>query len=416
MKEIAKFKNIQPAHAEGKVCIDLTDPLTGKVKERIEGNNHVFTESLFSSETSSTNFWMDAVSESFLCMNNTNLPINTKFPYLFGQTVGYGKPSTAGTGLYRGAYNVANQVLRELSLDSVRWKFQYDFTTAQVNDVPINVVGLTNQYTGNHSAKKYLLGSTTNNTTNITGANDGRYCYSCSKGFVTVYDMYMDTTNTIDLSATVGTVTTQQVAYALDTGRCYIYVYSSTPALRMLYEYNGRSFSTLINTYNVTNLNASSSYPSYIYGDNIYFFGSNNAIYADFVDNTVPETVPHTPNNNLMQTEISSYTGSSSLATGTCVMGSKYIFCASGSSSTTPVNRRGGIYDLATNSFVAYVYPPAANYTYALCRHPFTTEELICVSGYLYHNAAISAYKLATPITKTIANGLTVTYELEVFW
>lgn len=117
-----------------------------------------------------------------------------------------------------------------------------------------------------------------------------------------------------------------------------------------------------------------------------------------------------------MQTEISSYTGSSSLATGTCVMGSKYIFCASGSSSTTPVNRRGGIYDLATNSFVAYVYPPAANYTYALCRHPFTTEELICVSGYLYHNAAISAYKLATPVTKTSANGLTVTYELEVFW
>ena len=86
-------------------------------------------------------------------MNNTNLSINTKYPYLFGQTVGYGKPSTAGTGLYRGAYNAANQVLRELSLDSVRWKFQYDFTTAQANDVPINVVGLTNQYTTNHSAK-----------------------------------------------------------------------------------------------------------------------------------------------------------------------------------------------------------------------------------------------------------------------
>jgi len=419
MKDVAKFKNIQPAHAEGKVCIDLTDPLTGKVKERVEGNNHVFTESLFSSEVSSTNFWMDGVSESFLCMNNTNLSINTKYPYLFGQTVGYGKPSTAGTGLYRGAYNAANQVLRELSLDSVRWKFQYDFTTAQANDVPINVVGLTNQYTTNHSAKKYLLGSTTNNIAMATATNDGRYCYSCSRGIVTVYDMYMGTTDTIDLSATIGTAVYQQVAYAFDTGRCYIYVHASTPALRTLYEYDDITFSTLVNTYILTTFSQTlgSGVPGYVYGDNLCFFNGNNVYYTDFVADTVPVTVQITPNNNVMDTEMYSHSQYSNLSNCTCAMGTKYVFCGSGSTSSgSNVSRRGGIYDLATNEFVAYVYPPAANYNLALCRHPITTEELICVSGYLYHNAAISAYKLATPVTKTSANGLTVTYELEVFW
>ena len=76
----------RPFQAEGRIRLDLTDPVTGKVKERVEGKNHVFKESLLSA-WNSVNWWED-VSAMWLCLNDSSDSIATDFPYLLGQTVG----------------------------------------------------------------------------------------------------------------------------------------------------------------------------------------------------------------------------------------------------------------------------------------------------------------------------------------
>ena len=45
--EFYKGKRMKPISAEGKICIDLTDPITGKVKERIDAKNHIFPNALY---------------------------------------------------------------------------------------------------------------------------------------------------------------------------------------------------------------------------------------------------------------------------------------------------------------------------------------------------------------------------------
>lgn len=412
MKDFIKLK-AKPSAAEGRVCIDLIDPYTGKVKDRVKGENRIFTDSLFSGYQYD---WTNTLNYAYVCLNDTTIPINANIPYLFGQTVGYGIPNEDGSGLYRGAYNAANQVLKKMTLNSVRWKYQYDFTPAQANDGTIRVVGITSQYSTSHYnySKQYIKGFTTAGySPNDEAICDGRYVYDCSNaGIVTIYDAYLHTNSTIDLSITVGTTGLKIVGYALDTGHFYIYVYSTTASLRKMYEFSDSSFSTLLNTYSVSALTISSQYPMYVYNDRAYFFVSSNIYYADFINNEPYSTIAVDAYSNAMVYD-SAFIKSSVFRLGTCVLGNNYIFCAS--AATSSINRKGIIFDLATEEAVAFVYTPSGSSEINIYRHPITEGNIICASN-LRHNAAISAYKLQTPVSKTSANGMTVTYELEVFW
>lgn len=421
-----KFKNIKPVHAEGHICIDLTDPLTGKVKERIKGTNHVFTDSLFSED----NFdWVSSVSKSWLCLNDSAAAIDTTIPYLFGQTVGYGIPSSGSLGSYRGAYNDANQVLAQMSLTGARWKFQYDFTTAQANGIAIGTIGLTQQYAANTglypSPKKHLSGFHTGENSNPSVTCDGRYAYVCSTaGSITKYDLWLDTSTTIDISATVGTTSKsyKTVGYAPATGKYYIYVYSSTASLRKMYVFSDSSFSTLENTYSPTNVavSGSSGWPLYICGTTAYWFHSadNTIWYADFVSNVAYSTITISDYNNAAYTEHGINSGN--LGRCICPLNDKYVFCEG--STASPTVARGVIFDISTGTVVGCVtghYGPSSGYaTCASCLHPLLSEKIVCntKSGMLHHKAAIAAYKLPETVTKTSANGMTATYELEVFW
>ena len=137
IKDIIKYRGL-PAIAKGHPCIELKDPLTGKIKERIEGDNHVFTDALFSG-------WWSAVSSAFMVLSDDDTPVDNNFPYMLGNVVGYGVPSQSGSGTYCGAYNSTNQILASMTPDKISWKFQYDFTTAQANGT-IKSIGLTRQY------------------------------------------------------------------------------------------------------------------------------------------------------------------------------------------------------------------------------------------------------------------------------
>lgn len=414
MRETIRFpKGVRPHHAEGRFCIDLTDPLTGKVKSRTTGKNHVFTDSLFSNKSNVYN-WTSVVSTAFLELTNSTIAVDADLPFILGQTVGYGKPTTGSTGLYRGAYNSANQVLAAMTPDSVRWKFQYDFTTAQANGV-IGTIGLTHQHT---SGQKVCLAGYSVSATTLYGTftSDGRYSYLCSTaGVITKYDNYVGSSTTIDVSATVGTNTSnyKTAGYNASNGTYYIYVYSSTAASRKMYVFTDSTFSTLSATYSPTNVAMSySQVPMYIYGDYAFWPYNGNIYIADFVNNVAYTTTTVNTYSYMSYTEGVQYSyyifQNGSMAYG------KYLItysCLNNYAST------GIVFDMESQSVVGYITNNELN-GYPTIKHPVTSNLIPCqaCSGALFHNCAIAAKKLDSTVTKTSANGLTATYELEVFW
>ena len=139
MKEIARLNN-GPLEAEGRVRIDLTDPLTGSVVDRREGKNHVFTQYLERSQLTLLNSIKTVLTD----FTGT---LDTTVPFLPGKIIGWGTPSTGSSGNYQGAYNPAGQVIFQYkpTSNSVYWKMVYEFTTSQANGT-IGCIGLTHQF------------------------------------------------------------------------------------------------------------------------------------------------------------------------------------------------------------------------------------------------------------------------------
>lgn len=412
--DIAKLKNMKPVHAEGRPCIMLTDPLTGKVKEKIEGKNHVFTESMLSGYGYD---WVQSVSQSYLCLTDSTEDIDAEVPYLLGQVQAYGIPSSGSKGLYQGAYSVTNQVLAKCGLGKINWKFQYDFTTSQAN-ATFGTIGLTQQH--DNGQKKMLSGyrvPSKYGTAYACLTCDGRYNYAITTaGIITKYDIWLGTSTTIDVSAITGTTgMVLTVGYAPDTERYYIYRYHSTAANIRMFMFSDSSFSTLLNTYSPSNLQLGSAFPMYVYNSVAYFFTlSKDYYYADFVNNGVLNsyTFPSTAKCNIAGTNI----GVESIGAGMCPLKGTRIITGMGNMGYS----QQIIFDLATNAIVGYVFQTgnsSGNAPFVACKYPISTERIVCVpfnTTDTYVSAAISAYKLPTPVTKTVANGMTVTYELEV--
>lgn len=423
MKDSIKTELLRrkPEAAKGHVCIDLTDPITGKVKNRVEGDNYAFPKSLFSGPSFD---WKDAISNSFFALNDSPIALDQSIPYLMGQTIGYGRPSQPGLGTFRGAYNAANQVIAALDLTKIRWKFQYDFTTAQANSGTIRNVGLTNQYGyGGASAtsKRHISNFTVAQSAQYNLTCDGRYAYSCSTaGVITKYDLWMNTTSTVDVSATVGNSENKWVCYAPMTGKYYVYRYSNTAGTRRMYVFSNNTFANLETSYATSNIVLAGPYPSYVYNNYMFCLlpsNSNDIYKADFVNNTAHQTLTLSAYNNAEYTESTTYGTTTALGNGTiAIPGTSYFVC--GLSTGYPA-RKSPLFDMNTSSIVGYLGTVQNTSYYACCLHPIiNTEKMLCdtFGGYLYHNSALTTYILPTPITKTSANGMTATYELEVFW
>lgn len=423
MYDIAELRHRQPIHAEGHPCITLTDPLTGKIKEKIQGKNHVFLDALLCRPSLSGD-WVNAISTLWTCLNDSTLAVDANIPYLMGQTIGYGVPTASGSGAFRGAYNAANQVLARKTRESVYWKFQYDFTTAQANGT-INSIGLTHQYQIG-VAYKPISGFPTyvDNTYGRWCTSDGRYTYSCTDaGVITKHDILLGTNVTIDVSAIVGTSGYKTVGYATDTGKYYIYVYSSTAANRRMYVFSANTFTTLENTYFPTNVSMNqNTYPAmYIYGNTVFWFdaaAANKIYYADFVNNIAYTSLTISNYNNAAYNESNFGTTSGIFGISACPLNNKYIITGLQNASS---DNRGIIFDLSTCTVVGTICTPitVSNSYAAVCKYPLATASLPFAnvgSSYVGTTSAVAAKKLDTPVVKTSANGMTVTYELEVFW
>lgn len=431
--DIAKYRS--KGEAIGTVQLDLTDPVTGKVKERVGGKNHVFMDSLFSAGNQSQYGsvreypWYAkeyGISAALMCMNDDGTAVDPDFQYLRGQTIGYGKPSAGTLGLFRGAYSVPNQVLAEHSLTKVRWKFQYEFTPQQANGT-IRNIGLTKQYNqsemmhpsglGALSAKPLPSSMPTNSM-----VSDGRYAYTITGlGLVTKWDMWfgMEVVATYDLSADMGAIATEykQVGFDPTTGKFYVYKYHSTAANRKMYVYSDNTFGALEATHVCSNcLQPTTSYmPFYVYDGSAYFLSPNSyaAYKLTFATNVYTVVTLPTAANNCMVTE-AQWSTVTNTRIGAGTIGTPAGIYIAG------YNGNGSIYDAINNSLKTQWKGLLA--IYPTFFHPLGGNDLF--SSYddsdseyrIFSNSALTTYVLPEPVTKTSAYGLTATYELEVFW
>ncbi|MEG2000675.1 MAG: hypothetical protein RR053_04690, partial [Evtepia sp.] len=333
-------------------------------------------------------------------------------PYLLGNTVGYGIPGGSGSGLYRGAYNAANQILAQVTMEKVHYKFQYDFTPAQANDVAIGTIGLTHQYLnyGKETTDGFKNQGFMDGYQRYT--NDGRYSYRVDSGIITKYDVLLAVKTQIDVSAIIGTSTANTAVAYSDTAKLwYIFVYSTTVADRKVYAFTDNTFSTLSATYAPTNLMYIYSNCSlFVYGDFCFMFAESEVNYFDFVHNTghgvvdVSKLFGHVTEN-----------GYRTDARSADLNHGKYVFALGGYGNYD--HYQGLIFDMSTKSRIGATYGVHSSSPYPM-KHHMASHFLPCTvsSNTISNNCAISAKTLATPITKTSANGMTATYEFDVFW
>ena len=412
MKEIARL-NYRPLEAEGRVRIDLTDPLTGRVVDRREGKNHVFTQYLERGRLTLLNSIKTVLTD----FTGT---LDTTVPFLPGNIIGWGTPSTGSSGNYQGAYNSAGQVLYRYkpTSDSVYWKMVYDFTTSQANGT-IGCIGLTRQLDGSETNTFYngkrSLGNYTAGNNSYMNTNDATYGYVVSTaGVITKQNNITFDRTTIDVSATVGTNGNYPkcVCYDSKNGKYGVLVAnlsSSYNANNKLYIFSDNSFSTLETVYSVSNCPLNASYPAYIYNSNLFLVSSDSVYVFDYTTNTLVTTIMQTAsegkNINSSVSSICLYYGC--MATGRyLICGQQYYF--------------GMVVDmLAVVKYAIFCSSSYASNSYTSSIESINGNERMCINtsngGYsstIFE--ALTAKKLDTPITKTSAKGMTVTYELEV--
>lgn len=424
LKEVGNLKNREYA-TKSRVCLDLTDRHTGKVLDRVEGENYVFQDMLSSLErgASSGQFFAfgthdRGISNLAMCLNDSDAPINPKLAFLRGNTIGFGMPSLGSSGTTRGAFNAANQILADVSDRSkIRWKFQYEFTPSQAVGT-IRNVGLTSQYHGiNWISKHGLTYASSQNLGILSQLHDARYAYSIqSNGVVTRDDKYTRTRLTVDISAIVNNTDTKFVGHAPRTGRYYVWRNSATPANRRLFEFSDNTFQTLLNTYTNSNIILHTSFGFFFVYGNIMWqpSGTNTFNRCNFINNTLTVfTLPATthPILTLNATTSNPQNGSIADEFGIYSLGN-----------WTATQERGLLFSPDTESIIAFLNQFNSTGGAPLL-HPLMQNSNIIASyttniatgfGLIHLGHCHTTFLLPQPFVKPADKGMTATYELEV--
>lgn len=122
--------------AKGHCRIDYTDPITGKVLERIEGDNHVFMDQFMATDFQSNNLACS------LLITDGDKELDTDLPWIPGRPIGYGNVDSAATGIYQGSFRSVDSYRNRITQQGVTSLYVYDFFTTQIPDI-IRYVGLT---------------------------------------------------------------------------------------------------------------------------------------------------------------------------------------------------------------------------------------------------------------------------------
>lgn len=142
MLDTAYPKNIRSV--EGKVRIEYTEPLTGKVRERVDGENHAFSQCF-----NVCQLQRRLLHYCPLVISDWAGEIDYSMPIIPGNKIGYGIPGYGSSGDYRGLYRAAdsfydNIVDQGAAGATSTYKYVYDFTPSQIPG-DIKVIGLSIQ-------------------------------------------------------------------------------------------------------------------------------------------------------------------------------------------------------------------------------------------------------------------------------
>lgn len=130
---------ISEMRVKGHCRVDYTDPVTGRVLERIEGDNHVFEDQFFASA------FQQQCLQSTLLLTDGTAALDTSLPWIPGKPVGYANPSGAATGYFQGAYRASDSYIDVPTQNGTESLYVYDFLTSQIPGT-IRYVGLTGAY------------------------------------------------------------------------------------------------------------------------------------------------------------------------------------------------------------------------------------------------------------------------------
>ena len=399
MKDIIRLNEIKPLQAEGRCTIELTDPITGKVKERVGGKNMVFPETLM------VNRWWESINSVYTVLGDDDTPSSLDFPFMRGQTIGYGQPSQEGSGLYRGSYNASNQILCRQGEGKLSWKFQYDFTAPQAIGT-IKAVSLTNQF----AANSYEVNFYAQNSGGPYYYRDGKYGYSVtSAGMITITNLYNGISTTIDISEFLQSNQARHIAIDKASGKGYITERVASNIL--IHEFSDNTFSEKINSYTISSTfddqSLSNSNWCIVKGDSIYLGASNLIAKINYTDNTLVKFI-ETPitiwgNPQRRDSSVPLHINDDFVYFSYDYMSANYNV----------------ILNLNTDTIEATVRTPTNIGTF-LMTHPLATHPLPCTSSSSGRvdmlPCAITNYVLPTPVEKTNDKGMTVTYELDVYW
>lgn len=244
--------------AEGRVKIDYIDPLTEKVKERIEGKNHVFKEILFGA-----NWWTQLMQQIPLYITDGTQPIDVNWPLMKGNIIGWGNPNKGSSGDYRGNYDSSNSFLAKRTNSGMASKFVYQFTPTQALG-NIGQIGLTSQFGGNFTDYFKPVQSQINSNNIIAQCIQDGFGWTCTTsnnrvivrkfgGFYEGMDNYNSIISEIDITDKIGNITSmlnRQVTRDPDTGRFYVIKHLSgqSPGFG-IYEFSDESFDTVLRTW-----------------------------------------------------------------------------------------------------------------------------------------------------------------------
>lgn len=163
--------------AEGRCCVQYTDPVTGRVLEEIKGKNHVFSDQFIGVNYLLTPLQADLL----LCAGGA--AVDHDIPVVSGYPIGYGRVGEGTLGQFRGAYRAADSYWYRASRTKIDNKYVYDFLPNQAHG-NLKYVGLTGGITHLNSG---LRGAATASwSASIWGTvsqyNSTPYLFDCDTG------------------------------------------------------------------------------------------------------------------------------------------------------------------------------------------------------------------------------------------
>ena len=285
MKECVTFKR-KLSKIVGRVKIKDIDPITGKIKEKHTGTNHIFYDSFNSSD------WVRVLNNPNrpnLFITDDTAPISDDFPYLRGNIELWGQINLGSDGARRGSWspidsfvNVDASIPPDFDTDGPSttlpgmgriWRYQYEFGEGQLHGRNLGCIGITTQYrpiyTQTTTAVDMLAlrpirerywTSWGAQTLNVSGVVKNGIRYSLEQStaavtgtvIVTKYNFLTQESTRIDVTryfTALGAGQQRSVGVDFNDGRMYLAMLSTTAAQRRVMVFSDDTFEELIETH-----------------------------------------------------------------------------------------------------------------------------------------------------------------------